>query len=305
MTGQLRSSAPCRCARSTRESTIAASPRRARWVPSDPGPSASRSAPRTEAAGRWPGLGRAQPSFLDERARARGRPALEPGEGRGGQPAGDDEFRAAVRRHATDRDRAPSGRAACRCPRARPATRPPSRTRSSGPSISIPRRDRRRRSATGTPATSASQRGSALSVAQVRHVAEHVPGTRDGHDVGGVAVVGQGARAGSRRRPRRTSADPRRVPAGPPPTRARPGRHRPCRSAASSRSRAPKARSSGGPATIVADVAPAARNPRTCRSAHAARASAVARRQRPGIGSGQGMEDRDGDRVHRPMVRPD
>ena len=49
--------------------------------------------------------------------------------------------------------------------------RPPSSTRSSGPSMSIPSRVRPRRSSTGTPACSSSQRGSALSVGRSGTVA--------------------------------------------------------------------------------------------------------------------------------------
>ena len=107
--GQAASSAPRRCASRTRVSTIAASANRARWPPSDPGPSRSRSAPRTDAGGaRGAGVRRArigrlrqprrrpEPALLDPGPGPGGRMPLQPGERGGGRPSGDEQLGAPV-----------------------------------------------------------------------------------------------------------------------------------------------------------------------------------------------------------------
>ena len=131
------------------------SPRRdscARWLPSDPGPSRSISAPRTEAGGRWPATLRPQAALFDQRAGPRRRRALQPGERGRGRSAGDEELGRRVARHGADGRQAfaHTGRVDGGGPvagRSDPAA-PPIRTRSSGPSMSMPSRHRRRRSRT-------------------------------------------------------------------------------------------------------------------------------------------------------------
>ena len=106
--------------------------------------------------------------LLDEGPRPRCRPPLEPSDGRGRRPPGDEELRRWVGRDTTDRRRAlRDGAEVDGAAAASPAVWPPPvRTTSSGPSMSTASRHRRRRSPTAYPATSSSQRGSALSPAR-------------------------------------------------------------------------------------------------------------------------------------------
>ena len=107
---------------------------------------------------------RTQTAFLDQRPRPRRRAGFQPGEVRGRHAAGHQELGRGV----VDDLRIPasaSSTAAHRQPERFALQRPPSRTRSSGPSMSTPSRVRRRRSSTGTPVSS-SQRGNALSLAR-------------------------------------------------------------------------------------------------------------------------------------------
>ena len=131
---------------------------RARWSPSDPGPSRSRSAPE-DRAGRP--VGRASRSPRLRQARRRTQAALlDPAPGsarpcaaraRPASPTTSGRRRAARRAdRRRRRGRAPSARSEQRQVGAAslPPRRPPTRTRSSGPSMSIASRQRRRRSST-------------------------------------------------------------------------------------------------------------------------------------------------------------
>ena len=161
--GHPASSAPQRCARSTRLSISAPSASRATCPPSDPGPSRSRMAPSTDAAGRCPARRVRRPrSSISTRvldAVSRSSQATFAAETR---PATSNSARgsSAMRLTASMFETTDATSAASRWD----AQRPPSRTRSSGPSMSTPSRRRVRRSETGTPASSSSQRGSMLSV---------------------------------------------------------------------------------------------------------------------------------------------
>ena len=247
---------------------IAASPSSARCVPSDPGPSrSSSSAERREArpaAGRPAGASR-EPALLDQRpgprrrraARASASVAADVRPATSSSAAGSRARPRGRPRGARDR------RGRRRRPRSgrRPSPPAPSRTRSSGPSRSKPSRQRARRSATAIA-------GDLGEPARQRVVAAEGPGGRraarptrgDRHDVGRVAVVGEGA-------PVRRPPPPRRTPGGRRSSRAgsRPSRGRPARPAVGPRrargAGSPNGRSSGGPATIVDVVAPAAEEP--------------------------------------------
>ena len=163
--------------------------------------------------------------------------------------------------------------------------------------MSTPSRHRCRRSVTGTPATSSSQRGSSVVARQIRDAGESVAGTGDGDDVGRVAVVGERRRACRRlRRPRGHD--------GPPPSSAarRPTQDdEPARPGLCGNGPQPSAEgvASAGPRRS-ARRAPAARNPARCRSARPARASATARTSGPasGAGSGGGSRPRPRSRQH-------
>ena len=114
--------------------------------PANPGPSRSSRAPRTLAGGRWPGTLVRRPRS-STRARVRGRAgAREPGQGAPARSAR--STTSSARGSATTALMAASRASTVARSRGgdRPAHRPPSRTRSSGPSISTPRRHRRARS---------------------------------------------------------------------------------------------------------------------------------------------------------------
>ena len=115
-----------------------------------------------------------------------------------------------------------------------------------------------------------------------------IRGPRDRHHVGRVAVVREGVPARPGRRPPRSGAGPRPGPAGCCPSPGRSGRPTPSargapagRARTSAASRSPNDSPSGGPATISASSAPAARNASRCRSAREWRASASARTSGP------------------------
>ena len=132
-----------RAGRACRRSRIR---RRARCSPSEPAPSRSSSAPRIDATGRrFESRPCAHPALLDERASARGRVALEPGEGRRGGPAGDEQLGPPIAGDLPDGGQPGQEGVDLGL---RGAPRRPIRTRSCGPSISTPRRQRRLRSLT-------------------------------------------------------------------------------------------------------------------------------------------------------------
>ena len=99
-------------------------------------------------------------AFLDKRAGPGRGVALEPGERGRRRATRDEQFRSRIPGRQFDGGQARTYGSEVDGVR---GSRAPVRTRSSGPSMSTPRRQRRRRSSTGIPATSASQRGRALS----------------------------------------------------------------------------------------------------------------------------------------------
>ena len=217
--------------------------------PSASGPSRSRSRPRLERAGRWPAARVRNPrSSISARVRDavdRSSQARPPADTR---PATTSSRRGsattvpmAARRSATRSDDPVRSRAAAIA--AAPAARAPAarrcRTRAASACAGRSRR---------SPPTSASQRGRALSVAQVAAASSRLLGLGDRDDIGGVAVVRERDPARATRPPRRTPADRPAWPAGSRRNRARPDPPA-AASATSSRSRAPNVRPSGGPAS--------------------------------------------------------
>ena len=225
------------------------------------------------------GDGRAQATLLDERARARGGPAFEPSQRGRRRAAGHEQLLPGVRGDgrgsASSRD---STRARSSAPRP-PAHRPPSSTRSSGPSMSTPSRQRRRRSVTGrrrSPRASGGGRCPWRGPGRRRgRVAARAMATASAEKRSLASAAGRVAR----RRPRPGHDGRRPSPAAiaPEPRTTRPPSPT---SAARSRSRRPNGVSSGGPDTTRAAEAPAARNPARWRSA------------RLGTGSGHGRPER-------------
>ena len=296
--GQRCSSAPSRWASRTRrvDEGGVAEARQVRPRATPVRPDRAGAARGRYAARRWPGGARAH-ARVPRRgpASARRRP-LQPAQ----RPAATSARRRATSARGVGDDARGRREPRSRRARGRAAVRPPdhgspSSTRSSGPSMSTPSRQRRRRSATGTPATSSSQRGSALSRGEVGQAGEDVAGAGDGDDVGRVAVVRERAPVGPRRRPRRRLDGRPRSASGTAPeprTTSPPG--------AGVIEQAPEPRAErvcrpGGPATTRAPGAPAARNPR----------SVALRETRPGVeprprssgpasGSRLRVEDRNG-----------
>ena len=235
--GQAASSAPSRWASSTRVSTIAASPSRARIPPSASGPSRSRSIPSSEAGRRWMRRRARSPASSGHAPAARSPAAHVPRRSPGSGPGRDAPARRASPPRPDRRRAAPPG-GPSPPPGPRPGDPRSGRRSTSAGAPRRPEQDQLERSVDverqPPPAAQVGDReaGDLREPARQRVVAGQVRDVRerlragDRHDVGRVAVVGEGRRAvgaGGRHQVRdsraRSRAGSRRIPGRP----ARPG----------------------------------------------------------------------------------
>ena len=190
---------------------MAASASRRRRVPRPDGPSRSSNDAEDRCRRALAGDDRAQAAFLDEHPGPRRGLLLQPAQRGRRRPARPRAAPPADRPRPDGRRRVAPGRERPPPTRSNATSEPPSTRRSSGPSISTPSRQRRRRSVTGTPADSASQRGRALSESRSGR-SRSTPGRpRDRDDVGRVSVVRERRRSlGGRSRDEGATVDGRR-----------------------------------------------------------------------------------------------